>query len=85
MAKDLGTIEKRERVTIRFAGDSGDGIQLTGTQFTHTSAIAGNDLATFPTFLPKLELPPVLWQEFQVFRFTFLPRLSLLMVTHQMF
>ena len=37
-----------ESVTIRFAGDSGDGIQLTGGQFTTTTAMAGNDLSTFP-------------------------------------
>ena len=39
--------EVRSQVTIRFAGDSGDGMQLTGMQFTKTSALAGNDLATF--------------------------------------
>ena len=37
-----------ERVTIRFAGDSGDGMQLAGTQFTKTSAVVGNDISTFP-------------------------------------
>lgn len=57
MTKDLGSIEKKERVTIRFAGDSGDGIQLAGTQFTHTSAIAGNDLATFPDFPAEIRAP----------------------------
>ncbi len=57
MAKDLGSVERRERVTIRFAGDSGDGIQLTGTQFTQTSAIAGNDLATFPDFPAEIRAP----------------------------
>ena len=57
MTKDLGSIERKERVTIRFAGDSGDGIQLTGTQFTHTSAIAGNDLATFPDFPAEIRAP----------------------------
>ena len=35
---------------IRFAGDSGDGMQLTGTQFTNTSAFFGNDLSTLPDF-----------------------------------
>src|SRR5206468_7573244 len=39
-----------ENVTIRFAGDSGDGMQLTGTQFTNTSAILGNDISTLPDF-----------------------------------
>ena len=42
--------EQVSHVVLRFAGDSGDGMQLTGTQFTETTAIAGNDLATFPHF-----------------------------------
>lgn len=46
-----------DRVTIRFAGDSGDGMQLTGTQFTNTSAIVGNDLATFPDFPAEIRAP----------------------------
>ncbi len=44
-------------VVIRFAGDSGDGMQLTGTQFTETSALAGNDLATFPDFPAEIRAP----------------------------
>ncbi|HRS36298.1 MAG TPA: 2-oxoglutarate ferredoxin oxidoreductase subunit alpha, partial [Thermoanaerobaculia bacterium] len=43
-------LQKLDDVVIRFAGDSGDGMQLTGTQFTNTSALVGNDLATFPDF-----------------------------------
>ena len=43
-------VQELESVTIRFAGDSGDGMQLAGTQFTNTSAILGNDIATFPDF-----------------------------------
>ncbi|MBT7855938.1 MAG: 2-oxoglutarate ferredoxin oxidoreductase subunit alpha, partial [Nitrospinaceae bacterium] len=39
-----------ESVTIRFAGDSGDGMQLTGDRFTTASAIAGNDIRTFPDY-----------------------------------
>ena len=39
-----------EAVVVRFAGDSGDGMQLTGGQFTLSSALAGNDFATFPDF-----------------------------------
>jgi 2-oxoglutarate ferredoxin oxidoreductase subunit alpha len=46
-----------DRVTIRFAGDSGDGMQLTGTQFTHTAAIIGNDLSTFPDFPAEIRAP----------------------------
>ena len=44
-------------VTIRFAGDSGDGMQLTGTQFTSTTAVAGNELATFPDFPAEIRAP----------------------------
>ena len=43
-------VEELDRVTIRFAGDSGDGMQLTGTQFTKTAAVFGNDLATLPDY-----------------------------------
>src|SRR5919109_5366272 len=46
-----------ENVTIRFAGDSGDGMQLTGTQFTHTSAIFGNDISTLPDFPAEIRAP----------------------------
>lgn len=43
--------------TIRFTGDSGDGMQLTGSQFTSTSALFGNDLATFPDFPAEIRAP----------------------------
>ncbi|TAM60819.1 MAG: 2-oxoacid:acceptor oxidoreductase subunit alpha, partial [Chloroflexota bacterium] len=46
-----------ERVTIRFAGDSGDGMQLTGTQFTRTSAVFGNDVSTYPDFPAEIRAP----------------------------
>ena len=46
-----------ERVTIRFAGDSGDGMQLTGGQFTITSALAGNDLITLPDYPAEIRAP----------------------------
>ena len=46
-----------ESVVVRFAGDSGDGIQITGTQFTMTTALAGNDLATFPDFPAEIRAP----------------------------
>src|ERR1700757_3706373 len=52
--KDLIEIEN---VTIRFAGDSGDGMQLTGTQFTNTSAILGNDISTLPDFPAEIRAP----------------------------
>lgn len=50
------TIEKEE-VTILFAGDSGDGIQLTGGQFTNTAALYGNDISTFPNFPAEIRAP----------------------------
>lgn len=46
-----------ESVVIRFAGDSGDGMQVTGSQFTLESAIAGNDIATFPDFPAEIRAP----------------------------
>jgi len=51
------TPEKIEDVVIRFAGDSGDGMQLTGGQFTSSSALAGNDLATLPDFPAEIRAP----------------------------
>ncbi|MBW2417398.1 MAG: 2-oxoacid:acceptor oxidoreductase subunit alpha [Deltaproteobacteria bacterium] len=50
-------IEELERVSIRFAGDSGDGMQLTGTKFTEETALAGNDLSTFPDFPAEIRAP----------------------------
>jgi len=49
--------EQRESVVVRFAGDSGDGMQLTGGQFTLSTALAGNDLATFPDFPAEIRAP----------------------------
>jgi len=50
-------LEELEAVTIRFAGDSGDGMQLTGTQFTNTSAVMGNDISTLPDFPAEIRAP----------------------------
>src|SRR5678809_801631 len=50
-------LEEVETVTIRFAGDSGDGMQLTGTQFTNTSAVLGNDISTLPDFPAEIRAP----------------------------
>src|SRR5437868_6806606 len=49
--------EEMESVAIRFAGDSGDGMQLTGTQFTNTSAVLGNDVSTMPDFPAEIRAP----------------------------
>lgn len=46
-----------DEVTIRFAGDSGDGMQLTGTQFTNTAAFIGNDLSTLPDYPAEIRAP----------------------------
>jgi 2-oxoglutarate ferredoxin oxidoreductase subunit alpha len=50
-------VEERERVVIRFAGDSGDGMQLTGDRFTSATAVLGNDLATLPDFPAEIRAP----------------------------
>jgi len=53
----INNVVDLEKVVIKFAGDSGDGMQLTGSQFTDTSAILGNDLATFPDFPAEIRAP----------------------------
>jgi len=50
-------LEELESATIRLAGDSGDGMQLAGTQFTNTSAILGNDISTLPDFPAEIRAP----------------------------
>jgi 2-oxoglutarate ferredoxin oxidoreductase subunit alpha len=62
MAINLGAppqrpVEERESVVIRFAGDSGDGMQVTGMQFTTESALAGNDIGTLPDFPAEIRAP----------------------------
>ena len=49
--------EVLESAVVRFAGDSGDGMQLTGGQFTLAAAVAGNDLVTFPDFPAEIRAP----------------------------
>jgi len=51
------SIASLEEATVRFCGDSGDGMQLAGTQFTNTSALLGNDVATFPDFPAEIRAP----------------------------
>ena len=50
-------VEQRDRVVIRFAGDSGDGMQLTGGRFTSETAVLGNDLSTLPDFPAEIRAP----------------------------
>ncbi len=55
--QEAGAHPEPEAVVVRFAGDSGDGMQLTGGQFTLSTALAGNDLATFPDFPAEIRAP----------------------------
>ncbi|HET7716619.1 MAG TPA: 2-oxoacid:acceptor oxidoreductase subunit alpha [Bauldia sp.] len=55
--KEATAHRPQEAVVVRFAGDSGDGMQLTGGQFTLSTALAGNDLATFPDFPAEIRAP----------------------------
>jgi len=57
VAVDSAVRDQVEDVVVRFAGDSGDGIQITGGQFTLTTALAGNDLSTFPDFPAEIRAP----------------------------
>src|SRR5438034_5380641 len=57
MAKQAKPVEQVDRVIIRFAGDSGDGMQLTGGRFTSETAVLGNDLSTFPDFPAEIRAP----------------------------
>jgi 2-oxoglutarate ferredoxin oxidoreductase subunit alpha len=50
-------MQELDNVVIRFSGDSGDGMQLTGTQFSNTSALMGNDISTFPDFPAEIRAP----------------------------
>ncbi len=54
---EKSTVIEKEAVVIRFSGDSGDGMQLTGTQFSDTSALFGNDVATFPDYPAEIRAP----------------------------
>ncbi len=56
-AAEANALPPRESVVVRFAGDSGDGMQLTGGQFTLSTALTGNDLATFPDFPAEIRAP----------------------------
>ena len=55
--KQVTQEEERQSVVIVFSGDSGDGMQLTGDQFTNTSAILGNDVSTFPDIPAEIRAP----------------------------
>ena len=57
VSEETQEVEELESVAIRFAGDSGDGMQLTGTQFTNTAAVFGNDISTMPDFPAEIRAP----------------------------
>ena len=50
-------VEQLDQVVVRFAGDSGDGMQLTGDRFTSETAVLGNDLSTLPDFPAEIRAP----------------------------
>lgn len=57
MSDKNGKVIELDRVVVKFAGDSGDGMQLTGSQFSDSSAFVGNDLATFPDYPSEIRAP----------------------------
>src|SRR6201986_823146 len=57
VSSNHATLVNADSIVIRFSGDSGDGMQLTGTQFTDTAAFLGNDLSTFPEFPAEIRAP----------------------------
>ena len=63
MDKQTVKVTDTDNVVIRFSGDSGDGMQLTGTLFSNLSAILGNEISTFPDF--PAEIRAILWFEGQ--------------------
>ena len=66
--------EVLDRLVVRFSGDSGDGMQLTGDRFTSVSASFGNDLSTMPDFPAEIRAPPAPSTVFRVSRSTSRPR-----------
>ena len=57
ISQGVKATETRERVVVRMAGDSGDGMQLAGSRFTDATAVFGNDLATLPDFPAEIRAP----------------------------
>jgi len=57
LANEPGKVETIDQIVIRFAGDSGDGMQVTGDRFTDESALFGNDLSTFPNYPAEIRAP----------------------------
>src|SRR5690242_7549799 len=57
LPKNIKTIKQADKIVVRFSGDSGDGMQLTGMQFTDTAALDGNDTSTFPDYPSEIRAP----------------------------
>ena len=57
LPEKVKTIKNVDKIVVRFSGDSGDGMQLTGMQFTDTAALAGNDTSTFPDYPSEIRAP----------------------------
>jgi len=57
LPEKIKTIKQVDKIVVRFSGDSGDGMQLTGMQFTDTAALAGNDTSTFPDYPSEIRAP----------------------------
>ena len=72
-------------VVVRFAGDSGDGMQLTGTNFTEVTALAGNDLSTFPDFPAEIRAPIGATFGVSAFKFTSARKMLLPLAMHSMY
>ena len=76
-------LQQLDRVVIRFAGDSGDGMQVTGNQFTHHERLFGNDLATLPDFPAEIRAPAGTRPGVSGFQLQFAPRTSTRPVTRR--
>ena len=74
MIQPTDSFEEIDSAVVRFAGDSGDGMQTVGERFTDSSAFAGNDIATLPDFPLRFVLPPEHWLECQVFSYSLVNR-----------
>ena len=61
-------VQELQDVVIRFSGDSGDGMQLTGTLFSDTSALMGNGISTFPDYPAEIRAPQEPWPEYRASR-----------------
>ena len=78
-------VKELDNVVVLFAGDSGDGMQLTGTLFSNISAEIGNEISTFPDYPAEIRAHRVLWVVFQAFRFISVQEKFILPATKPMY